>query len=149
MLSFSLGVLLKYKRIIQNENRKRIFVKKRKILINTARSTTLENCYLWKENWEGGLEHGHPPKKRPPPPALMINYITCRCLFACLVFLAVLLVSVLLPYLLAVLVFGCVLYLPWCLTALLITYYNTSNNPFNTLIIAYITFDSILFQYSN
>ena len=83
---------------------------------------TSKNCCVCERNWVGGLGKGHPPKKGLPPPACLalINYITC---------LAVL--------------------LPWCVTALLITYYNTSNNPFNTLVSVYITFDSILFQYSN
>ena len=46
------NILLKYKRIIQNENRKRIFTKKkkRKILINSAISTTLENYCLRERN---------------------------------------------------------------------------------------------------
>lgn len=103
------------------------FLQKRKILINTARSTTLENCYLWKENWVGGLEHGPPSKKKAsPPPALMINYITCLAVLLCL------------PYFLTCLLAGCcavcVLYLSCCVTALLIAL----NNPFNTLISVYI-----------
>ena len=52
-------------RIIQNENRKRIFTKKkriekRKILINIARSRPLENCCVCERNWVGGLINGHP-----------------------------------------------------------------------------------------
>ena len=76
LVSSSLGVLLKYNRIIQNENRKRIFTKKkkRKILISSAISKGLENYCLRERNWVGGLGKGHPPKKRPPPPALIINY---------------------------------------------------------------------------
>lgn len=86
-------------------------------------------------------------KKGLPPPALMINYITCRCLSACLACCFTFRLSYfLVPYLLAV-VLSAVL-LPCCVTALLINY-NTSNNPFNTLVSVYISFDSILFQYSN
>ena len=110
------NILLKYKRIIQNKNRKRIFVKKRKnkILINTAVSSTSENFRLRER----------------------INYITD---LAVLLALLAALSSVLLPcFLLACCCAGCcVLYLLWCvvsLTALLIA----PNNPFNTLVSVYI-----------
>lgn len=68
-------------------------------------------------------------KKKASPPALMINYITCLA-----VLLSVCLTSLFLAGCTAV----CVLYLPWCVVPLLITYYNTSNNPFNTLVSVYI-----------
>lgn len=57
LLSSSLGVLLKYNRIIQNENRKRNITK---ILINTARSKGLENFRLREKKGVGGLQQGPP-----------------------------------------------------------------------------------------
>lgn len=91
----------------------------------------------------GGFKTWPPSKKKASPPALMINYITCRCLSACLasVLPCCFPPAWLLPCLLAVVL--SVSFSPllcYCLT----NYYNTSNNPFNTLIIAYITFDSII-----
>ena len=54
------------KEILQKKKR----IQKRKILINTARSRTLENFRLRERKWWRGLINGHPPKKRPPPPCL-------------------------------------------------------------------------------
>lgn len=65
----SLGVLTS--NILLKYNTKKKKSEKKKILINSAVSKTLENCSVWKENWWRGLDDTPMSKKRPPPPACL------------------------------------------------------------------------------
>jgi hypothetical protein len=69
-----LGVLLKYNRIIQNENRKRIFTKKKKQNINKYCSFRDFGKLLFARKKLGGGFGGPPPsQKTPSPPCLLDN----------------------------------------------------------------------------
>lgn len=145
-LSSSLGVLLKYNRIIQNKNRKRNFTKKKRIekKQNTNKYCSFQRfgkLLLVRTKLGGGFRTWPPSKKKASPPALMINYITCRCLCCFPCWLLCCLCPLVACCLTSLFLAGCVAALVCrSLTNLLIA----PNNPFNTLIIAYITFDSII-----
>lgn len=117
----SLGVLLKFNRKIIFINR--IFTKKKRIekKQNTNKYCSFQRFRKFPLAWKklgGGGEKGPPIKKKASPPALMINYITCRCLSACLACCFTFRLSYfLVPYLLAVVLVTALLALmSYCLT---------------------------------